>query len=296
MAFRITTTGSLNPVVFNDIGGRSFAHPTVDFDLESEFSVDEIAESDDIQDAITNGHITVQDANGESITDVGAATSAVPLVTTAEAQTATLVERRSWSPERVGEAIAANAVSPTRTISTNEGIKGGGDLSANRTFSMDIDGLAEDTTPDQALDFIASYDDSASQHKKISIATLLSLMGDLAAVQVRRSTTLAIPTTFADISFDLTDIENDTDVLEHDNTNTDRITIGEDGLYQIAYQCSVDADAGEETISMRVRVNDTTVINGSERTISEDDEINDIGNSFLANLTAGDFITFQMRS
>lgn len=117
---------------------------------------------------------------------------------------------------------------------------------------------------------------------------------DLPALQVRDSSNFAIPTIFTDITFDTTDIENDASVIEHDNSNTDNILIKETGLYKIAYQCSIDADAGEESISMQVRVNDTTVIPGSLRTISEDDEINDIGNIFFAELSAGDFITYQI--
>lgn len=117
---------------------------------------------------------------------------------------------------------------------------------------------------------------------------------DLPTVQVRHSGTLAITTSWADIDFDTTDVENDTSVLEHDNTNTDRINIGETGLYMITFMVSANADAGEETMDFRVRVNDTTVIPGSERQISEDDEISAAGNVFVVSLTSGDFISYQV--
>lgn len=71
MEFRITTTGTLSPVVFNDIGGRQFAHPTTAYNLAAEFSLDEISNSFDIQNAITLGHITVTDEAGQPITDAG---------------------------------------------------------------------------------------------------------------------------------------------------------------------------------------------------------------------------------
>lgn len=269
MAFVLSTTGTQNPVVFNDIGGRTFAHPTVSFDLETEFSPEEIAESDDIQDAITNGWITVVDANGEPINNVADATSALPLATQAEAEAASSTDRRAWTPQRVGEAVAANAV-------------------------PSIPPLTE-AAPDEAADFLVYYDVSTSDYKKVKFDGIPGF-SDLPGIQVRRSTNFAIPTSFADIVFDTTDVENDTSVLELNGANADRIDAKDTGLYMVSYQCSVDADAGEETMTMRVRINDTTVIPGSLRTISEDDEINDIGNVFLVELTAGDFLTFQIEA
>jgi len=67
--YKITTTGTLSPVVFDDLGARSFVHPTVDYDLLQEFTEQEIYESADVQDAIGSGHITVEDKYGNPITD-----------------------------------------------------------------------------------------------------------------------------------------------------------------------------------------------------------------------------------
>jgi len=69
MAFRITTTGTQDPVVFNDLGARSFPHPTVDFDLEQEYSAAEIAASVDVSAALAAGEITAEDADGNPIND-----------------------------------------------------------------------------------------------------------------------------------------------------------------------------------------------------------------------------------
>ena len=69
----------------------------------------------------------------------------------------------------VEAAIAASSL----TLTTNTGIKGGGDLTANRTLTLDIDGLTEDTTPDPTLDMVATYDDSGTTYKKIKLATLV---------------------------------------------------------------------------------------------------------------------------
>lgn len=65
MAFLITTTGTLDPVVFNDLGGGeqfTFPHETVNFDLSTLVSEDEIVASEDVFNAIAGGHITVDTA------------------------------------------------------------------------------------------------------------------------------------------------------------------------------------------------------------------------------------------
>lgn len=58
MAFLITTTGTQSVVTFNDLGARSFTHPTTNFDLETNFSIDEIRSSVDVFDSISLGYIT----------------------------------------------------------------------------------------------------------------------------------------------------------------------------------------------------------------------------------------------
>lgn len=66
-------------------------------------------------------------------------------------------------------------VQNTRTISSGSGLSGGGDLSANRTLSVDINGQTEDTTPDLANDFVMTYDASASGLKKVKLSNISSV-------------------------------------------------------------------------------------------------------------------------
>jgi len=66
--FKITTTGVQNPVVFNDLGKRTFEHPTVDYNLTQEYTIEEINASNDIKVAIDNGWIMASDEYGNSIT------------------------------------------------------------------------------------------------------------------------------------------------------------------------------------------------------------------------------------
>lgn len=67
----LSTTGTLSPVIFIDLGRKTFTHPTIDFDLLTEYFKDDIQRSTDIQEALDNGYITIKDENDDPITDVG---------------------------------------------------------------------------------------------------------------------------------------------------------------------------------------------------------------------------------
>jgi len=117
---------------------------------------------------------------------------------------------------------------------------------------------------------------------------------DMASVLVGISGAVAIETTPTNILWDVVNVENNSSILEHDGVNTERLLIKESGLYFIFFSISFDADAGEETISAQAVIDDTTIIPGSLRVASEDDEINDLSNAITAELTAGEYITLQI--
>ena len=116
------------------------------------------------------------------------------------------------------------------------------------------------------------------------------------ALQARRTSnfTLTALNTWYDLPLDTTDIENNTIALLHDDVNTDNLNILEDGLYRISYQMDSNDGTVTHELHSRVRVNDTTVLNGS-LLINRDYQNEHIPSSanFLAQLTAGDFITLQ---
>ena len=64
-----------------------------------------------------------------------------------------------------------------RTIGTQEGLQGGGDLSQDRTISLDVEGLTTDASPDIDADFVATYDTSAAGHKKVLLSVLQNSLG-----------------------------------------------------------------------------------------------------------------------
>lgn len=53
------------------------------------------------------------------------------------------------------------------TLTAGSGLTGGGDISASRSFSLNIPGLTEDTAPQTSADYVVTYDTSASTHKKV---------------------------------------------------------------------------------------------------------------------------------
>lgn len=76
--FYITTTGTQDPVVLNDLGGRSFAHPTTAHNLGSEYSLAELQASNDLWQAIADGHLTAQDKQGNAIEEADQVQTALP--------------------------------------------------------------------------------------------------------------------------------------------------------------------------------------------------------------------------
>ncbi len=73
MAFKITTTGIQTPVSFDDLGDRQYTHPTSGYDLLLEFKQEEVRDSLDVQAAIDNNWITVEDEFGNPISETSAA-------------------------------------------------------------------------------------------------------------------------------------------------------------------------------------------------------------------------------
>lgn len=187
------------------------------------------------------------------------------------------------------------------TLTAGEGLQGGGDLTTNRTFDLDINSLTADGAPDGGADFVVTYDDSAGGHKKVLLNNLPGGGGGGTAaqsvVQARRSTTFSdAADTWQTLTFDVTDIENNSLELEHDNTTTSRINLVKTGPVLIFYASVVSATASSTT-EARVLLNGTTEISGSFQKISPqaNGSFGDLDNVFAFIATAGDFIELQFQ-
>lgn len=71
LSIKLTTTGTLSPVVIDDLGQKSFTHPTTGYELVSsrEFTPEELGASSDLQNALDSGYITMT-RDGYPITDL----------------------------------------------------------------------------------------------------------------------------------------------------------------------------------------------------------------------------------
>lgn len=72
-----------------------------------------------------------------------------------------------------GKQTSGSYVTTSRSVSTGTGLAGGGNLSSDRTLSLDINGLTAETSADDA-DLIPLYDSSATATRKMTRANLLS--------------------------------------------------------------------------------------------------------------------------
>lgn len=130
----------------------------------------------------------------------------------------------------------------------------------------------------------------------ISATTYLNLTtGDLPAAQARRTTGFNLPATVNFITLDTTDVENDSTVVSHDNTNTERIYVYSTGLYLIHYH----GDVGPGTVSdfeFSVYKNALTVVNGSliAGKNSSTDKVT-AGVNIVVSLNSGDYVSLYGR-
>lgn len=66
-----------------------------------------------------------------------------------------------------------NVVEAPRLVATGAGLTGGGNLSADRTITLDIPGMTEKLTPSLHEDFFATQDTGASLPKKVKMVNLV---------------------------------------------------------------------------------------------------------------------------
>jgi hypothetical protein len=88
-------------------------------------------------------------------------------------ETDNLYATRNGNSIRMKLAVALSSRIPaTRLVATINGIKGGGDGTANRTHELDVDGLVEDLAPDLTSDFVLSHDTSTGLPRKVRMTRI----------------------------------------------------------------------------------------------------------------------------
>jgi hypothetical protein len=149
-----------------------------------------------------------------------------------------------------------------RTITSGNGLTGGGTLDADLTLAVgagigisvaadavavDINGLSADATPDNAADYVMTYDASAATLKKVLLSLLVPNYAG-ALVKLNADLTGQNYTTAAAITWDGADVEDTDDFHDPASSNT-RITIpvGMDGRYRLSALVTVAGHSGAWT-------------------------------------------------
>ena len=130
----------------------------------------------------------------------------------------------------------------------------------------------------------------------VQIDNTASVTDTLAGVQARRTTNFSLTNQnqWYDIPLDSTDVETDSTVIEHNNTNTERIDIKADGLYRLTYHLDADDSGVTHDIQGKLRLNNTTDIPGSFlESTNYQGEHSPLTGAIIAELSTGDYVTLQ---
>jgi hypothetical protein len=142
------------------------------------------------------------------------------------------------------------------TITAGVGLTGGGTIAATRTLDLDIDGLTIETTIDSSNDAVVFYDDSASAHRKVAVASLIGdPLGDGKWYRATSVQTLAASTE-ATVVYNAAEY----DALEKGtfSTSTGEYTVGSDAT-RIMVMAQITTDNAGEAIDgiLQIQVNGT---------------------------------------
>jgi len=144
-------------------------------------------------------------------------------------------------------------------------------------------------------DILILEDSAASFAKRrVKVSNLPGALSTLAVTQARRTTTLTMATTWQTLSFDTTDVQTDSGIVEHETSiNPSRITVKEAGTYEVKYQFEV-APTSTGEFDGRVLKNGATVIPGSNQgSITYTNESDIISISTQTVLAVNDYLEVQ---
>lgn len=128
-----------------------------------------------------------------------------------------------------------------------------------------------------------------------SITSQVDEVTSLSTVQVERTTTYSVSDSWDDIEFNSTSYENDSDTIEHDTSNLERILIKADGTYSLTYGLAVQAQNTTTYTYGRIYKNGNTVVPASNAQIrSYQGEIHELSGSVTRDLQAGDYVVVQL--
>jgi len=121
-------------------------------------------------------------------------------------------------------------------------------------------------------------------------------VGEMDACAIRRTTSYTPTASYVALTFDTTDLESDINVLEHDDTNTERINIKQTGRYLITYDIDADSTSSSH-IETRCVKNGTTEILGSFDLLemSNNNASASSSTTIITDLNVNDYITLEIK-
>ena len=121
------------------------------------------------------------------------------------------------------------------------------------------------------------------------------VLEDTPAIKVINPSPVTFENTFTNIDWSVLKFSNNTDVLEWDISNPDRILIKEDGLYNIEFSLYLRISAGANFAYTYCRVvkNDIDVVSYETFLNTYVNEVQQLMNSGYVELQSGDYITLQ---
>lgn len=129
-----------------------------------------------------------------------------------------------------------------------------------------------------------------------SLSSLIAVQTALATVQLDRTTNYTIGTTWDNVTFDTVSYENMPDIIERDDTNTERILIKETGTYSFSYGVVVQANSTTTYTYGRLIKNGTTEISASDSEIrTYQGERHELTGSVTTDIVAGTYVTLQLQ-
>lgn len=115
--------------------------------------------------------------------------------------------------------------------------------------------------------------------------------------QIRRTSTLVVPITWTNVTFDTIDVESNAASIHRDTTNTDRVYVANSGYYEIKFQAKSLVSTTTTKVTCQFLINGNTYISGSTAFInSYTSEIHPLISVAQVYLTGGSYVVAQVIS
>ena len=139
--------------------------------------------------------------------------------------------------------------------------------------------------------------ESSEGNWKPTTGTGTGIAGPSAAVKAARTSALSLTSSWQDIVFDYTEIENDTSVVEDDNTNKERLYFRESGLFLVEFTGYVSGLNSGSEVEIQILLNGSTQVSGAYSKLDTGTNNTNLPISigFIYEATANDYFKIQAK-